>query len=67
VSWYGMLARRKLFVAFLIGLPCIWLTTEKAIAQKVGDFINLFNTMMRAALITQTRNEWSKLSVNGKR
>ena len=35
-----------------------------AVAQNVGDFINIFGAMMRAAIIHHARTEWSKVPPN---
>jgi hypothetical protein len=35
-----------------------------AVAQNVGDFANMFGTMMRAAIIDHARTEWSKIPPN---
>ena len=58
-----MLATRKFLLALLVILLWTW-GSKQAVAQNARDIINLFNNMMRAAVVNQTRTEWSKLSPN---
>jgi peptidoglycan hydrolase-like protein with peptidoglycan-binding domain len=58
-----VLAARKLLVGLLVALLWTW-PHKQAIAQNASDVISLFNNMMRAAVVNQTRIEWSKLSPN---
>jgi hypothetical protein len=56
-------ALRRLVLALLLLFLAVW-GSKQAAAQNARDIMNLFNNMMHAAVVNQTRNEWSKLSAN---
>jgi hypothetical protein len=60
---FGVTRTNFIFIAYLAALLAE-IPWSGAIAQNAGEMINLFGTMMRAAMIDHARTEWSKVPLN---